>query len=265
MRVLAIVGSGREGNTLELTKNILKRMQAFALADGLEFEEEIIRLRELELPFCMSCHNCVTEKGDKYCPHRDVARGVEQKLHAADGIILASPVYSLQVSGLMKNLIDHFSFYFHRPCLFDKCGLALTNTAGAGHKASGKYLQSVMHAWGIAKPQKLSLALANIKVVIDKKMDRKLNQAARKFYLAIAKPKPYNPTFYDVIYYNFWRAFIATGSPGDADYDYWHERGWFKQNYYYTEGVSAPRRAIGGLAFAVMSKIFAKNSKKVYE
>ncbi len=258
MRVLGIVGSGRDGNTLELTENILQRMERYATAYGQEFEGEILKLKDLELPLCRSCHNCVTEKGEKYCPHREIVAKVEEKIQAADGIILASPVSSLQVTGLMKNLIDHFSFYFHRPRLFDKYGLALTNTAGAGHKASGRYLQSVLHAWGIGKPQILPLMLANVKVVMDNKMDRRLERAARKFYFQISHRKASSPSLYDIIYYSVWRGFISTGSPKEADYDYWQKHGWLDQNYYYTSDINPVKLAIGGLFYRLLRRTFAK-------
>jgi multimeric flavodoxin WrbA len=261
MRILAIVGSGRDGNTLTLTEIFLRKMEALATASGEEFQSEILQLRDLKLPFCLSCHNCVTEKGDQYCPHHEIVAVVAKKLLAADGVILASPVYSLQISGLMKNLIDHLSFYFHRPCLFDKYGLALTDTAGSGHRAAGGYLQTVMHAWGIGKPQVLPLALRNVKVVMDRKMERKLTRAAERFYSQITNKESSSPSLYDLGYFNIWRVFISTSPPPGADYEYWQKRGWLDQNYYYTAGVSSVKLALGGFLYRLMKKLLSKSSK----
>ncbi|WP_409069976.1 hypothetical protein ACFLKB_12625 [Clostridium sp. FAM 1755] len=40
----------------------------------------------------------------------------------------------MQITGLLKNSIDHMSYNFHRPRFFTKKALVITTTAGAGHK-----------------------------------------------------------------------------------------------------------------------------------
>jgi multimeric flavodoxin WrbA len=47
-------------------------------------------------------------------------------MHAADGVIFATPVYVMNVSALMKTFIDHFSYIYHRPRFFDKKALLLS-------------------------------------------------------------------------------------------------------------------------------------------
>ena len=58
---------------------------------------------------------------------------VEKKLFAADGILLGSPVYWVNVTTLMKNFMDRSRYlHVHKNLLYGKVGAALT-TAGLLH------------------------------------------------------------------------------------------------------------------------------------
>nr|WP_292376791.1 NAD(P)H-dependent oxidoreductase [Methanosarcina sp. UBA411] len=65
-------------------------------------------------------------EGKDHCPLKDESSVLEQKMHAADGVIFATPVYVMNVSALMKTFIDHFSYIYHRPRFFDKKALLLS-------------------------------------------------------------------------------------------------------------------------------------------
>ena len=64
-------------------------------------------------------------------------------MHNADGVIFATPVYGLAVTGLMKTFIDRFSYIFPRPRFFDKRALLLTTTGLVGEKDVLRYLDTV--------------------------------------------------------------------------------------------------------------------------
>lgn len=261
MKIVAVTGSGRDGNNLVLTEEIIKRLRKRAREEGLPFSAEIIKLRKVKLPFCISCHNCVTEKGEQYCPHKGEVGFLREKLEGADGIILGSPVSSLQVTGLMKSFIDHFSFYFHRPPLFQQRGLVITNTAGAGHIGAGKYLQTVLHAWGIPRPHRLSLQLQSLTVELDEKREKQLQKTADKFFQELVNKRDYRPSFIDVVYFSVWRAMASVGSPGEADYDYWRAKDWLDKRYY-TQPVGVMKGSFGQLLFKFFRTHFAKNEEK---
>ncbi|MHC1756507.1 MAG: flavodoxin family protein [Methanosarcina sp.] len=81
-------------------------------------------LNAVDLSQCRCCFVCFTE-GESHCPCKDNAPVIEQKIHSADGVIFATPVYGMNVSALMKDFIDRFSYIFHRPSFFDKKDLLL--------------------------------------------------------------------------------------------------------------------------------------------
>lgn len=99
MNVIGINGSSREnGNTAIILNIILDHMQAN------DVRTEHVSLSELDIKPCLACFAC---KGKASCPAiADDFNGVFEKMLGADGIILASPVYSADISARMKLLID---------------------------------------------------------------------------------------------------------------------------------------------------------------
>ena len=105
MKYVVINGSPRKKNTWEVVKQVKQNL------DG-EFEE--IHLMKENIPMCTGCHKCIMEGEDK-CPHYDIVNPIVDKLKEADGIIMTSPVYAMNISSLLKNFIDLKHTYFARP------------------------------------------------------------------------------------------------------------------------------------------------------
>ena len=94
--VLGICGSARKkGNTATLLREVLN-------AAGME--SELIFLSDLTIGFCTGCLSCVKNRG--VCIKDDDMKGLLGKMIAAQAIVLGSPNYYYDVSGLMKNMID---------------------------------------------------------------------------------------------------------------------------------------------------------------
>jgi multimeric flavodoxin WrbA len=54
-------------------------------------------------------------KGEEFCPNADDLTALVARLKASDGVILVSPAYANNISGLMKNLFDRLAWASHRP------------------------------------------------------------------------------------------------------------------------------------------------------
>ena len=95
-RILGICGSARKnGNTATLLRAVL---------DAAGIESELIFLSDLAIGFCTGCLSCVKHKG--VCVKKDDMPGLLEKMLAAQALVLGSPNYYYDVSGLMKNMID---------------------------------------------------------------------------------------------------------------------------------------------------------------
>ena len=102
MKIIGIVGSSRMGgNTEILTKIALEEAQN----EGVE--TELITLADKEIKPCDACLSC-RKTGE--CHIKDDLPPILEKMLAADGIILATPVYFGSASPQIKALIDRSGY-----------------------------------------------------------------------------------------------------------------------------------------------------------
>lgn len=102
MKVLLINGSPRaKGNTALA----LSTMAEIFANEGIE--TEIIQVGHLNLRGCIGCGGC-SESGK--CVVDDIVNEVAEKLKAADGLVLGSPVYYASANGTLISFLDRL-FY----------------------------------------------------------------------------------------------------------------------------------------------------------
>lgn len=98
MKIVAVVGSKRKGNSLKMIE-----------AASTAFEKEdiaIINLAEIKLDFCTGCLRCDEEK---QCYLDDDMRRYMDTISKADGYIFASPVRWSLISGELKTFFDRLN------------------------------------------------------------------------------------------------------------------------------------------------------------
>lgn len=106
MKVFAIVGSPRAaGNTSVLVDRALQ------VISGAGIETEKILLGQKRIHPCQGHDDC---RSIAACYLHDDITKIMQEFLNADGIILASPVYFINVSAQMKIFIDRFRFPYRR-------------------------------------------------------------------------------------------------------------------------------------------------------
>jgi len=99
-RIVAVYGSPRRrGNTATL----MQAAAAGARAAGAEVDE--IVLRDLKISPCLEIYSC-RENGE--CRIRDDFQSVRERVLAAGGLMLASPIFYYAVSAHTKILMDRF-------------------------------------------------------------------------------------------------------------------------------------------------------------
>jgi multimeric flavodoxin WrbA len=125
MKILALNGSPRRGNTARVLEAVLARLAA------LGHSTELVDLGAFSIGACRGCYLCVL-KGAEFCPLKDDAGALWSKLAAADGVVLGAPVYALGVPGGLKNFMDRVAWNAHRPSFFAKPAVLVATTAGMG-------------------------------------------------------------------------------------------------------------------------------------
>jgi len=124
-QVVAVIGSPRRrGNTVALVEAVLEELER----RGCRCTR--IMLADLRIDACDGHENCGERAS---CPHDDDMPGVLEQVYAADGLILASPVYYENVSGQMKTFIDrNATRYYHDRWLAPKIVGLIAVAAGSG-------------------------------------------------------------------------------------------------------------------------------------
>lgn len=98
LKVVGIVGSPRSnGNTEFMVKHALNRIGEKGI------ETELITLHDKNIGFCRGCDSCKTANK---CVVEDDMQKLTEKIREADGIIMGSPVYFGDMTGLAKTFID---------------------------------------------------------------------------------------------------------------------------------------------------------------
>ncbi len=102
-KIIAIVGSYRKGGIIERAVEAI--LQAAAEKGA---ETETIRLMDHPLEFCLNCRTCTQPEGPQRgpCVHRDEMADILDRIEAAHGIVLASPVNFFGVTAVMQRFIE---------------------------------------------------------------------------------------------------------------------------------------------------------------
>jgi multimeric flavodoxin WrbA len=138
VKIIAINGSHRKGkNTAILLRAVLDEAAALGAST------ELLELAECNIKYCISCNKCL---GRTQCTiDDDDMNDIAEKLLAADGIVLGSPVYWGNVTAMMKNFMDRTRWmHMYKNMLAGKAGAAVTN-AGLRNGGQDLVLQIMEH------------------------------------------------------------------------------------------------------------------------
>lgn len=229
MKIVIIHGQSHKGITYGITSEVLKNL----------CKDEDVKT-EFFLPgdgpdFCYGCFNCFM-KGEETCPSADKVQPIIKAMEESDIIILDSPNYVMEMSGSLKNLMDHFAYRWitHRPhgSMFKKTGVVICSSAGAPPIATVKSMAKQLRWMGVPKVYKLGMACMaapgeGMKPKIKAKMEKKARQVARKARKAAQNA---HPGLREKAEFGIFRKMQS--APGSAwnpkDRDWWVDQGWTK-------------------------------------
>ena len=105
MKVVGFNGSPhKQGNTYHAIKLVLDELEK----EGIE--TEIVQVGNKSISGCLACGQCIKNKNEKCAIASDEVNEWIQKMKAADGILLGSPVHYAALAGNMKSFLDR-AFY----------------------------------------------------------------------------------------------------------------------------------------------------------
>ena len=128
-KVLIISSSPRKGGNSETL--------AAAFAKGAQeagHQVETVFLREKQVGFCKGCLACLNLG---HCVIKDSAVEIAAKMHNADVLVFATPVYYYCVSGQLKTMLDRANPLFGTDYAFTKAYLLATAAEDAPETVEG--------------------------------------------------------------------------------------------------------------------------------
>lgn len=105
MKVVGFNGSARKkGNTACSLNTVLGELEKAGI------ETELVHVGKEKVRGCIACYGCVKNQDESCTLTDDPVNDWIQKMKAADGILLGSPVYFSGVAGTMKSFLDRAFF-----------------------------------------------------------------------------------------------------------------------------------------------------------
>jgi multimeric flavodoxin WrbA len=105
MKVVGFNGSSRKkGNTACSMNTVFVELEKAGI------ETEMVHVGKEKIQGCIACHGCVKKQNEACSMEDDPVNEWIQKIKAADGILLGSPVHFSGVAGTMKSFLDRAFF-----------------------------------------------------------------------------------------------------------------------------------------------------------
>ncbi|MDG6222331.1 MAG: flavodoxin family protein [Candidatus Bathyarchaeota archaeon] len=122
MKILALIGSPRQGGNTDLLVN---RLLDGAKSNG--YDTEKLYLYDYNISLCTDCRNC--KKGDYVCCINDEMSTFYDAMESADVIVFGTPIYWYGPTAKMKMLIDRMRPFVENKKLAGKRAVIVSPSA----------------------------------------------------------------------------------------------------------------------------------------
>ncbi len=238
-KILAISGSQQKKGAG--AKSIKMFMSNF---DSEDYSFETVFLSDYKIASCRGCTVCFKKEE---CIIRDDVPSIVEKMKSSDGIIFVTPIYAMNISGLLKPFIDRVSFMLHKPALYEKHSYIIITTDVGGFKPISFYMRYMMNAFGIYNTGYLGVIAKYMKT--DENYQNKISgimtEDAKKMKDFLSRGKNYKPKFTQILRFNLWKiSAIMKKDYYPGDYQYWKEKGWLDKEYYYPVTINSVQKIL---------------------
>ncbi len=258
MKILTLVGSyRRHGNSDQLVALIQEHLQRIAAQRGQELELETIYLGHQALNPCRGCRACF-DRGEDKCPCRDDLLAVKAKMLAADGLLVASPVYVDDVSGITKTWIDRLAHVCHRPEFAGKCAFLVATVGGSPTGHALRTLNVALRTWGyhIVGQAGFKMGALMRPEASAARFKGQAEKIAAQLFEAIAARRYARPSFYSLMMFKIQQSAWQRAADRDTvDYRYWQNQGWLEPNrtFYIAHEANPLKVALARLAGRIIT------------
>jgi multimeric flavodoxin WrbA len=261
MKILMCVGSYRKGGNTDRIVNLIKaHLQVEADRHQTALELETLYLGHLAIAPCRGCRACFDQGEDK-CPLKDDLLSVKTKMRQADGLLIASPVYVDDVSGITKTWIDRLAHVCHRPEFAGKCACLVTTVGSSPTSHALGTLSLALSTWGFYIAAQAGFKMGALLPAEDakKRYEAQAEKIARQFFQAIHQRKFSRPTFRALMTFRIQQQFWQKAATDQADYRYWQGQGWLdpRRDFYQPHRASPVKVALARFTGGLLAKFVA--------
>jgi len=225
LEVTVFHGSPRKGNTYTATTIFTEELKIHGSVNITEFY-----LPKAMPEFCIGCQKCLGSHSSN-CPHAEYVEPILAAILKSDALIFATPHFAANMSGAMKNLLDHLDFLIMnvapRKEIFQKRAFIITT--GSGSAAAIKPIRNFLLNWGVNRVYSMGIRMFTDKwekmpAKKQERIERKLRKAANHFFNVEVK----RPHFSSVFMYHVFKYIIKRYiGEGNYPFEYWKEQGYF--------------------------------------
>lgn len=170
-----------------------------------------------------------------------------EKIIECDGLVIGTPVYLNNMSGILKSFIDRTCSWFHRSEVAQKPTLLLANTQGSGLKNIINSIEEAMIQWGVS----LGGAITRSGRSFNKPIEEK---EVSDFIKLVESPgRSYSPSFKEVYTYNIQRTLATNVFP--VDKEYWINKGWINSAYFPGTKINPIKKLYGNGLYKLLTKV----------
>lgn len=129
MKILSIMGSPKKTGKTAAALNLFEEKM---LSAGNDVER--VNITDYKINACLGCYACMGKKEEPGCIQKDDAADIFTKMSTADTIVMASPLYSFDLTAQLKPLVDRCFSLSNTTILNDKQMMLLITCAGPVEK-----------------------------------------------------------------------------------------------------------------------------------
>lgn len=222
MVILAVIDNYRKKvNTAHVVQLIEARMQTLAAQHTTPLDFETLFLGDLDIRTCRGCRACF-DRGEDACPLKDDVPLIRAKIDAADALLLASPVYVDDVSGLVKTWMDRLTYVRHRPAFADKCAYLLATVADSPTQHTLRTLDIGLRTWGIHIVGQAGYKMGALmpQDEVEKRFRGEAAQVAQTLFHAVAQQRFKRPSFLSLMIFKIQQRAWQQEPADTLDYAY---------------------------------------------
>ena len=237
MKVIVIMGSPHKGKGFEIVRKIEAELSRL---DSVEFS--YVFLKDADLKLCRGCFACIG-KGEQLCPLKDDKNSIEAEILSADGVILSTPGYAMNVSALMKNFIDRFAHSLHRPKFFNQ-SLMLVANGGSGLSKVNASMGMTLGGSNKVCELKITTTPWETTKSYEERVQNDIEKAADRLYRSMKNKKLASPSLGNLIWFRMFKKIASLSEQNlPADYEYYRT----KTNYFYPTRVNPIKNGVAGI------------------